>query len=350
MTVGRGRHALSYDRGMRSRLVGLVAAVCAAVVLAGCAPASAPVPPPQTASATPTPTTSAAPEPTPDPTPSAAVTALDGDCAAVLPDEAADEILGLGARQVERDASAPNTALMQASMAASGGLTCGWDAGAAGTLSASILPVDIISPELLESTEPMVCVDEAGSRHCTVAVAAGDTWLQVSAQDETTAQQALAAIGARIVDQHPQAAGFPADSWATPACDAVVRTVGEAAGVEGMTDGYPSDANPGGMLWDALAAHGVLTYCGASTPDASVGVRVRVYSGFAADALRALDLPAAKVTNADEAYRYSPENEPAMVFAIVGENVLSVSGFGDVDFARIAGALIPTMQPRPADA
>ncbi len=332
---------------MRSRLVGLVTAVCAAVALAGCAPASAPVPS-ATPTATPTTSPTATAEPTPSDTPAPATIVFDGVCDEVLPPDAVEDILGPGARPAVDDSTAPTVALFRAALASTGGVSCSWNAGAAGTLTASILPVEIISADLLERTEPMSCAMDGGVGNCTVAVAAGDTWLQVSAQGETVAQRALAAVGARIVDEHPVAATFPADAWAVPACDEVVDVVRSSVADADITEGYPSDANPGGMLWDALTAHGSVAYCGAASRDEKTGVRVRLYPGFAADALRSLGLETTEgVAGADEAFTFAPEEGPPAVLSIVGDNVINVSGFGDVDLLRLSDAVIERMHPRP---
>lgn len=270
--------------------------------------------------------------------------AFDGDCSAVLAEDALQQMLGEGA-VVDRDLPESARAIFAAEAERSvGALSCGWtDASGVRQVSATMAPTSIVAEDQLAQAEPIACADDGfGAIVCSVDVVVGDAWLALTSNDEEALAQALPVVGEALVDQHPTPATRPSDAWAKPTC-AALDTVASSAFDSTVVDGFPSDDLPSGPRHELLEHDGAVTFCGMTGLGAANEIaRVFVYSGVDAAAVP-ITLPRVDIIGADAGYGDAAGEH----VAVVGSNAIVVEASASV--ARpLLEALIPAQTPRPA--
>ena len=342
---------------MRSRSVGIVA-LAALLALAGCAQTPTQGESPG-ASASATPTAEATVEPTVEPTPEAeptedaeaAVLPFDGDCAAMLTTEDIGALLGEGATLA--DALPAEPSFVDTVLAASGGLRCRWNPApySTSTLTVTALPISLVPEERRTAPEPMTCMADGGTERCIAQLAVNESWVIVVGTSEELVTEALPRVGARVADEHPRPAELPVDAWLPPACDTFRSPIARATGTT-PTPGYPSDANPGGPVWDLLQADGRIAWCGYMNIGGDVeAVRMFLVPGYAAGAAAAVAQDEATVAGADAAWSGTVSQQPVLVVT-KGTNVLALQGTSMTSvegMIAIAEQVLPSLRPRPAD-
>lgn len=259
----------------------MVGAAATVLLLAGCVGVSTPVPaPPTTAALTPT------EEPAPTPSPVLVPTRLlDGDCARLLPADAAPAELG--------DVT-PDSYPGWTPVGTVGGIVCAYPDGPWTRIEA--VPRGIVPDAIVDRYRETVCEPNDDDVVCRLGREAGDAWVLVQLGREPSAllEQTLDVAAAAIAAAAP---AVPVDRtnqwWPQTACPDLGARVDLAGyfGTSEFSEGYPGHAGRDALA-AALEAYGAtLGVCQWYAFD-DVGVRTlrfRAYPGGGWDADRQKD-------------------------------------------------------------
>lgn len=321
--------------------------VAASLAFAGCtADASAPKPPRHTAAGT---------AGVDDETePKTAVRAFDADCEAALSEEEAVALLGEGAAVVtdEPTQEPADFGVQSAAFAAAGGVHCAWSSPDGRWLEVDVLPVEVVAPERVAGAAPTACVPApTGGERCSIDLAVSESWLMVAGPSAEVVNGALAPIGSRLGDQHPEPDPEVTGAWAALPCFAAGQLVQLAAGSAGKPAPDPDATDP---IRAVLSEDGRLVRCSYVELGAGIdSLSWEAVSGVSHDDLSLADLEPADVTGLDQAW--TDENGTVLVVQ-VGEpsadaaaNMLVIRGEGaqaPAAMAKLAAALIASMPLR----
>lgn len=180
------------------------------MALAACSPPTEPEP---------TTAPTVAPSPTPTPTPAGPHAAFDGDCGAVLSDDALSEAMGQRMNPWEANWE-------DGVDAALGGVTCRWvsEEYLAAFVTVHVYPVEVLDADFVASERANGCMVELSE--CITSRSFGDVWAAVrvssnaSADDVDGVAPLLADIGSRLTSQ-PRPVPAAREGWWGPAptCD-----------------------------------------------------------------------------------------------------------------------------------
>lgn len=330
-------------------IAGSVAAVLVAAI-AGGAVATSTLSAPQIATTpSPTLTESVAPSPTPTPTPTPSPTtvapsvAFDGDCAAVLTEDAVSSVVGVP--------MALSNGLSAQSASVLGGVSCQWVATGDGyqAVGVAVFPWAVV-PENVRA-EVGVVPDCTDGYSCDYAQRFDDAAVLVWASRAEELTALAAAVGERAALSPGTARSLPVGAWVVPECsdvrDAVDRTRGRGDVVDHRGDYYPR-----GFSWQVMSERGAAAYCAVDNLSAPEGTATVVDFMFGPGASPDLDEIARRggtpipVDGADAAW-YFPDftASAALVLVQSGPNVLTVGtrSMSQEEMSQAAAAVLATL-------
>lgn len=330
-------------------IAGSIAAVLV-VAIAGGVVATSTLSAPQIATTpSPTVTESVAPSPTPTSTPVPAPTTLtpsvafDGDCAAVLTEEAVSSIVGVP--------MALSNGLSAQSAEVLGGVSCQWGATGDGyqAVGVAVFPWAVV-PETVQAQVGVV-PDCGDGFSCDYAQRVDDAVVLVWASRAEELTALAAAVSERAALSLGTAPSLPAGAWGVPECSDIRDAVDRSRGGMDIVD-HRGDYYPRGFSWQVMSERGAAAYCAVDNLSAPEGTATVVDFMFGPGASPDLDEISRRggtrtpVEGSDAAW-YFPDftASAALVLVQSGPNVLTVGtqSMSREEMSQAAAAVLATL-------
>ena len=350
--LGGARDITPAGAHRKAWIAGIVAVALVVAIAGGVVATSTLSSPVIATTPSPSPTVSSEPTPSPSPTPTPSATngalpptvAFDGECAAVLSDDAVSSIVGTP-MILSNGVSAQDAGVL-------GGVTCQWIAAGDGyqAVGISVFRWEVV-PDAVRSQIGVIPDCAVDGYSCEYAQRFGDAAVLVWASRTDDLTALADAVGDRAALSPGSAGSLPPDAWTVPECSVVRDALDRERGRSDIVD-HRGDYYPRGYGWEVMSGNGAAAYCAVDNLSAPEGAATVVDVVFGPGALPDLEeidrrggVPAA-VAGADAAW-YLPRFTSSSALLVVqsGRNTVTVGtqSMTEDEMVRAAATVIAVL-------